>query len=332
MIINDMMAGFELYQPSDLKTALGLLDKFGSDAWVLAGGHDSLTWFKARLKRPKAVIDLSGIPGLSGIQSSEGGVEIGALTSLAAVAADPLIGSRYRLLAEAAARVASPQIRNTGTIGGNVAQHARCWYYRSGLNCWRAGGDTCFAQNLDSVNREHAIFDGGDCVAVNPSDIAPALVALDAKLVVESSRGRRVVDNDMFFVGVDTSVNSLNALHRGDILVAIRLPAEWASARFYFEKVADRASWDFPLVNVAAALRVANGSIDQARIVCGAVSALPKRFPAVEERIKGRPADAETAQLAGQLAVQGARPLAYNAYKLPLVANLVTRAIRDART
>jgi xanthine dehydrogenase YagS FAD-binding subunit len=150
-------------------------------------------------------------------------------------------------------------------------------------------------------------------------------------MVIESSKGRRIVDTDTFFVGVDTSVNSLNALRPGDILVAIRLPADWAAAHFYFEKVADRGAWDFPLVNVAAALGMANGLIERARIVCGAVSALPKRFPAAEERIKGRPANEETAKLAAGLAVQGAKPLAYNAYKLPLVANLMTRAIRDAR-
>jgi xanthine dehydrogenase YagS FAD-binding subunit len=331
MLTNDIMPGFELYQPTDLKAALALLDRYGTGAWALAGGHDSLTWFKTRLKHPKAVVDLSGIPGLSGIRAFAEGIEIGAMTTLTAVETDPLIRTQYRVLAEAAGKVASPQIRSTGTIGGNVAQHARCWYYRSGLNCWRAGGDGCFAQNKDSVNREHAIFDRGDCVAVNPSDIAPALVALDAKFVIESSRGRRVVDCDTFFVGVDTSVSTLNALRPGEILTAVRLSPDWAAACFYFEKVADRQTWDFPLVNIAAALKLANGRIDRARIVCGAASATPKRFAAVEERIAGRAADEETARLAGELAVQGAKPLSANAFKVQLVASLVTRAIRDAR-
>ena len=331
MRTQDVMAGFELYQPSDLKAAFTLLERFGPDAWKLAGGHDSLTWFKSRARRPKAVIDLSAIPDLAGVREVDGGIEIGALTTLAAVEASPLVKARFRILAEAAGVVASPQIRNAGTIGGNGAQRARCWYYRAGLPCWRAGGDGCFAQNRDSVNREHAIFDRGDCVAVNPSDIAPALVALDAAFVVESARGRRVVDSETFFVGVDTSVSSFNALRPGDILVAIRLPATFAGASSYFEKVADRRSWDFPLVNVAGAFRMANGAIEEARVVCGAVSAVPRRFPAVEALLKGRVPDASLAGEAGQRAVDGAKPLSGNGYKVPLVANLVARAVRDAR-
>ena len=321
MTNHDLMPAFEVYQPADLPEAYHLLERFGKDAWKLAGGHDSLSWFKTRVKRPKAVIDLTGIPGLAGIRTIDGGLEIGALTTLAAIEADPLVNTGYRLLADAAGRVASPQIRTTGTIGGNVAQHARCWYYRDGLNCWRAGGGSCFAQHHDSINREHAVFDIGDCAAVNPSDIAPALVALEARMVIDNAKGRREVEAERFFIGVDTSVTSFNILEPGDILTAIRLPAAWAGAHVYFEKVADRQSWDFPLVNIAAA-----------RIVCGAVSAIPRRFPQAEELARGRPANEETGRLAGQLAVRDASALAHNAYKLPLVSNLVTRAIRDAKS
>jgi xanthine dehydrogenase YagS FAD-binding subunit len=331
MITSDLMPPFELYQPATLREALGLLDRYGGDAWKLAGGNDSLDWFKARLKRPRAVIDLTSIEGLAGIRTTAGGVEIGATTTLSALARDPLVRARFRLLADAALRVASPQIRNSGTIGGNIAQHARCLYYRSGLPCLRAGGERCFAQNQDSVTREHALFDIGRCLAVNPSDVAPALAALDARMVLRSSAGVRIVDADEFFVGVRTDVTSLNCIRPEEILVAIRLPDAWAGAHFYFEKVADRKVWDFALVNVAAAMRVDNGRIESARIVCGAVSATPRRLPVVEEAITGKAKGARTAALAGELATAGAVRLTYNGFKVPLMAGLVTRAVREAK-
>jgi xanthine dehydrogenase YagS FAD-binding subunit len=331
MIASDIMPGFELYQPMGLKEAFGLLDRFGKDSWKLAGGNDSLDWFKARIKRPRAVIDLSAIKGLAGVREAADGIEIGAMTTLTAIERDPLIRTRFRVLADAAGKVASPQIRNTGTIGGNIAQHSRCWYYRSGLPCYRAGGDDCFARNPESVSREHALFDAGRCMAVNPSDVAPALAALDAQMVIQSSKGQRVVGPGEFFVNVDTDVTSLNCIRPNEILVAIRLPNAWAGAHSYFEKVADRQVWDFPLVNVAAALAVTNGLIERARIVCGAVSAVPRRLLAAEAAVLGKALGEETARLAGSLATRGAQPLTYNGFKVPLMAGLVTRAVREAR-
>lgn len=331
MLIKDMAPDVELYQPKDLTGAFALLDRYGAAGWKLAGGHDSLSWFKDRVKRPKALIDLTAIDGLSGIRQTPQGVVIGAMTSLAEIARHPLITSRYRVLAEAASGVASPQIRNTATIGGNVAQHARCWYYRSGQPCFRAGGNWCFARGEDGVNREHALFDTRVCVAASPSDLAPVLAALEAKMVIASAKGRRDVDWSEFFIGPATDVTSLTSLRPQDILVAIELPQRWSGAHFYFEKVADRAVWDFALVSVAAALRMDGDRIEEARIACGAVSALPKRLPAVEEALRGKQRSEETARAAGTLAVEGAKPLRYNGYKVPLMANLVTRAVRDAR-
>jgi xanthine dehydrogenase YagS FAD-binding subunit len=330
-MIRDMMPNFELYQPARLAEAFALLDRFGKDGWKLAGGNDSLSWFKERVKRPKAVIDLAGIPGLSGVRGSAVGLEIGAMTTLSAIERDPLIRAQFRLLAEAAGRVASPQIRNTATIGGNIAQHARCWYLRSGQNCFRAGGHECFADYPESINREHALFDAGRCVAVNPSDIAPVLAVLDAQMIVQSAKEERIVGSDAFFVGPHVDITSLNCLKPGEILTAIRLPANWANAAFYFEKVADRQVWDFPLVNVAAALVVSGGIIRRAAIACGAVAATPKRLAAAEQVIIGLPPGDDAAKRAAEAAVQGANPLTYNGYKIPLVANLVMRAVRRAR-
>lgn len=331
MTIRDMMPGFELYQPARLAEAFALLDRFGKDGWKLAGGNDSLGWFKERTKRPRAVIDLGGIDGLSGVRETADGLEIGAMTTLAAIEGDPKLRARFRLLGEAAGKVASPQIRNTGTIGGNVAQHARCWYFRSGQPCFRAGGHECFADYPESINREHALFDAGRCVAVTPSDIAPVLAVLDARMVIQSSKGERVVGADAFFVGPRTDITSLHCVRPEEILTAIRLPGTWAGTAFSFEKVADRQVWDFPLVNVAAALAVDGGLIRRAAIACGAVAATPKRLAAAEQAVIGLPPGEEAADRAAAAAVQGAQPLTYNGYKIPLVANLVRRAVRQAR-
>ena len=330
MIVKDMMPGFELYQPTQLNDALALLDRYGKDGWKMAGGNDSLSWFKERVKRPKAVIDISGIAALKGIRETSDGVEIGALTSLTEIERNPVIRAKYRVLADAARRVASPQIRNTGTIGGNLAQDARCWYYRYGLPCYRAGGNTCFADTPEGVNREHALFDADRCVAVSPSDTAPALVALDAKMVIKSSKGERVASAEEFFIGPKTDITRLTSLKSEEILTAVRIPNSWAGARYYFEKVADRDTWDFALVNVAAAIMVTNGVVERSRIACGGVAAVPRRLTVVEEVIQGKRAEEGTAKLAGQSAIRGARPLNYNQFKIPLMANLVTRAVRDA--
>ncbi len=331
----DMMAAFELYQPDTIKGAVDLLGKFGKDGWAVAGGNDSLDWFKDRIKRPKYVVDLSGIGELKGIrETSDGGVEIGALTTLTEVERSPLIQGRYKVLADAARRVASPQIRNSGTIGGNVSQDARCWYYRYGVNCYRAGGNRCYADTPEGQNREHCLWGADRCVAVSPSDTAPALVAIDAKMVIVGPKGERVVPAEEYFIGPNVDITRMTALEHGDVLTAIRIPAEWSGARFYFEKVADRQTWDFPLVNIAAAMVVSGAAgsekIDKIRIVAGAVQCVPRRLTAVEAVATGQAKSAETASLAGQSAVRGATPLNYNHFKIPLLQNLVTRAIRDA--
>ena len=331
----DMMSAFELYQPDSVEGAVELLGRFGADGWALAGGNDSFDWFKDRIKRPKYVVDLGGIAALKGIRETEdGGVEIGALTTLTEVETSSVIQGKYKVLADAARRVASPQIRNSGTLGGNVSQDARCWYYRYGVDCYRAGGNSCYANTLKGQNREHCLFGADRCVAVSPSDTAPALVALDATMVVLGPKGQQEVKAEKFFIGPNIDIQRMTVLEKGEVLTAIKLPAEWAGARFYFEKVADRNTWDFPLVNIAAALKVSGAAgsekIDDIRIAAGAVQCVPRRLTVVEEIVKGQPKTAETASLAGQSAVRGAEPLNFNQFKIPLLQNLVTRAIRDA--
>jgi len=331
----DMMQAFELFQPDTVEGAVELLGKFGADGWALAGGNDSFDWFKDRIKRPKYVVDLTGIAALKGIrETADGGVEIGALTTLTEVERSTLIQGRYKLLADAASRVASPQIRNAGTLGGNVSQDARCWYYRYGVNCYRAGGNTCYADTPEGQNREHCLWGADRCVAVSPSDTAPALVALDAKMIVVGPGGQKEIGAEQFFIGPNVDITRMTVLEDGEVLTAIRLPAEWSGARFYFEKVADRNTWDFALVSVAAAMKVTGGAgaetIESIRMAAGAVQCVPRRLSVVEEVVKGQTKNAETAALAGQSAVRGATPLNFNHFKIPLLQNLVTRAIRDA--
>src|ERR1700688_1731639 len=327
-VIRDVMPAFDLLQPSSIADAQKLLQQQGSDGWVLAGGLDSFDWLKDRIKKPKVVVDLSGVAELKGIKTMpDGGVEIGAMTTLTEVVNNPTIKQKYGLLSEGAELAASPQIRNQGTIGGNVSQDARCHYYRAGWPCYRAGGNICYADTPTGRNREHAILDADRCVAVNPSDSAPALIALDAKFVIRTSKGERVVDAEDYFIGPDIDITHLNILRPGDLLTAIRIPSTWAGAQFYFEKVRDRNVWDFPLLNVASAMVVSGGSIERIRIAVSGAAARPLRLKEVEDAVRGKPPSAATGEMAGKLAVQGAIPLQFNAYKIPLMRNLVKRAI-----
>jgi xanthine dehydrogenase YagS FAD-binding subunit len=321
------MPAFDLYQPSSVGAAQKLLQQYGPDAWVMAGGLDSFDWLKDRIKRPKVLVDLSGIEELKGIRTTGDGIEIGAMTTLTEVVSNPIVREKYGLLAQGVELVASPQIRNQGTLGGNVSQDARCWYYRAGWPCYRAGGNICYADTPTGRNREHAILNAERCVAVNPSDSAPALIALDAKFVISTLDGERVVDAEDYFVGPDIDITRLNILRPGDLLTAIRIPSTWAGAKFYFEKIRDRNVWDFALLNVASAMVVSGGTIERIRLAVNGAAARPLRLKAVEAAVRGQAPSPATGEMAGKLAVKGAIPLQFNAYKIPLMRNLVKRAI-----
>jgi len=326
-MLSDAMTGFDLLQPTTIDDAIDLLDRHGREAWILAGGYDSLDWFKDRVKQPRVVIDLERVAELQGVRIADGGLEIGAMTTLTELARNDEILGRYGLLASAASKVASPQIRNAATLGGNLCQDTRCWYYRYGVDCYRAGGNTCYAAAPDAMNREHAVFGASRCVAVSPSDTAPALVALDAQMVVRNARGERTIDAAEFFMPPAIDIRRMTVLEPGDLLTTIRIPDTWAGADFYFEKVADRQSWDFALVSIAAAFRMDGPTIQEARIVAGAVQCVPRRFEPVERMLRGEGRTAALAERAGELATRGAEPLGKNEYKVVLVENLVKRAV-----
>lgn len=327
-VIHDVIPAFELFQPISVDDAQALQSRYGARAWVLAGGLDSFDWFKDRIKRPEVVIDLSQVKELRGVRETGDGLEIGAMTTLTDVVRHPLVKEKFGLLPSAAEAAASPQIRNQGTIGGNVSQDARCWYYRGGWPCYRAGGNICYADTPTGLNREHAILDANRCVAVSPSDTAPALIALDAKFVLRTPKGERVVNAEDYFIGPGTDITHMTILKPGDLLTSIRIPSTWAGSQFYFEKVRDRAAWDFPLVNVASAMATSGNTIQRIRIAVNGVAAHPVRLTAVEAAVTGKPRNEETAEMAGEIAIRGAKPLQYNGYKVPLLRNLVKRAIR----
>ncbi len=328
-VIRDVMPAFELFQPASIEEAQAVLDRYGASAWVLAGGLDSFDWLKDRIKRPQALVDLAGIPELKGIRPWQDGLEIGAMTTLTEVVRHPVVRERYAILLEAAEAAASPQIRNQGTIGGNVSQDTRCWYYRAGWPCYRAGGNICYADTPEAINREHAILGADRCVAVSPSDTAPALIALDAQMVVRTAGGGELtIAAEDYFIGPATDITRMTILQPGDLLTAIRLPGAWGGARFYFEKVRDRQVWDFALVSVASAMIMNGSAIERMRLAVNGVAARPLRLEAVEDIVRGKPRNEATAVVAANLAIEGAQPLKFNAYKVPLMRNLVKRAIR----
>ena len=326
--IRDMIPAFELLQPASVEDAVDLMSQHGEDGWVLAGGLDSFDWFKDRIKRPEAVIDLSAIASLRGVRSTADGIEIGAMTTLTEIERHPDINARFSVLATAARHVATPQIRNQGTLGGNVSQDTRCWYYRGGWPCYRAGGNICYAASAISMNREHCLFGASRCVAVNPSDTAPALIALDAKMVIQDRKGERVVDAEDYFIGPSIDIMRMTILGPGDLLTAIRIPNDWANAQFYFEKARDRQSWDFALVSVASAMKVSGGTIQDVRIAVNGVAPFPVRADAAEAAVRGKPLNEDTAVLAGDVAIRRAQALRHNDYKIPLMKNLVKRSVR----
>ena len=327
--MTDFMHSFDLFAPASVEEAAQLLDRHGKDAWIVAGGKDSFDWFKDRHKRPQAVVDISGLAELRGIRDRGDHVSIGAATTLTEIEESKALQDKFPLLTAAAAKVASPQIRNAGTIGGNVAQDTRCAYYRDGFPCYRAGGNTCYANTPTAMNREHALYEAVRCVAVTPSDTAPALVALEAEMVVSRNGKTRAIPAEKFFVGPAVDITRMTALETGDILTEIRIPAKWAGARHYFEKVADRETWDFALVSIAMAAKTDGGKVSDVRVACGGVQCTPRRLTDVEDLMKGEAANAEMETLARRVAARGAKALNYNHFKIPLMGNLAARAVRS---
>lgn len=324
----DMIQPLEHIDANSVDHAISVLQEHGETATVIAGNTDEMEWMKNRTRAPQVVVDLKSIDDLHGISDrSGGGLRIGALETVASVAENDRVQDQFPVLANAMAHVATPQIRNQGTIGGNISQDSRCWYYRGGFDCYRAGGNTCYAMTGES--RDHAVTDYSRCITANPSDGAPALVALDAEVVIEGPRGERVQPISEFFVGPEENITVMTNLSQAEILKEIRIPEKWAGADFYFEKVRDRDAWDFPIVNIAAAVERSGSTVSDVRIAVNGVAPTPKRLRESERSIQGSQITSETAEAAGEAALPNAAPFPDNEFKIQLTRNLVKRALTN---
>ena len=322
------MKSFSNVNARDLKDAARQLQqasKKGHSAAIVGGGSDLLGMVKERLITPDVLVNLKSIRSLDRVTEKGGEVVIGGLITLDALSRDPLIRKNYNVLAEAAGHVGTPQIRNAGTLAGNVCQRPWCWYYRNGFPCYKNGGKTCFS--VTGENEFHAIFGGGPSFIVHPSDTAPALVALDAKFrIVGPSGERTVAAADFFKLPADNPARE-NVLANDEILAEIHLPAAKAGARSTYHKEMDRESWTHAIVSVAVAIEMDGQICKSARVVLGGVAPIPWRVPKVEAMLAGQRITPELAAQAGAAAVEGARPLAKNQYKVPLTQAVVKQTL-----
>jgi len=319
------MHRFELARATSPSQARELLTEKAGSAFK-AGGIDLVDHLKEHLLEPPRLVDLKTIPGLDRVSvDSDGSLRIGALATLARVSSHPEVKKRWPALARACGEAASPQIRNVASIGGNVLQRPRCWYYRlESYKCIKKGGDTCFA--IAGENRYHVIFGGGPAYPPHPSSAAVPLVAYGATFVIDGDKGTRTVAADDFFVLPDKDPTRENVLGPGEVLREIRVPSTKGRRSAYLE-VRERAAFDWPLATVAAVVERDGGTVKSARVVLGAVAPIPWRSKKAEEALVGKPLGAASAQAAAQAAIEGAEPMTDNGYKVDLVKTLVSRVV-----
>ncbi len=319
-----MLPNFAYVRARTVEEALEHLG--GEDTRVHAGGTDLLGCLRDRVFAADKVVSLRDVEGLTGIRrAADGGLVLGGLTTLAEVSRSSEVRGLYPGLAQAASAVASPQLRNQGTLAGNLCQRPRCWYFRGEFHCAKKGGAQCYA--VGGQNRYHAVLGGGPCYIVHPSDTAPMLLALDAAVRIVGRAGERAIKLAEFFVLPEVELARENVLAPGEIVTEILLPPAPGLYSSY-RKVRERGAWDFALASVALALRSIGGRVTQASVVLGGVAPAPWRAEAVERAIVGTTVDEKTARDAAAAAVEGAEPLEWNAYKLPLIRGIVEESLR----
>ena len=319
-----MVPSFSYIRPDSLAEAIAYLALEG--ARVHAGGTDLLGCLRDRVFSVSTVVSIAGIKELKGIEATPaGGLRIGSLTTIAEVARHPVIRSKYPALSMAAAEVASPQLRNQGTIGGNLCQKPRCWYYRGEFDCLRKGGDRCYA--VEGQNAYHCIFGGDNCFIVHPSDTAPALVALQANVVIAGPNGRRTVAVENFHMPPAVDYRSETVLESAEIITEIVLPPPAESLRSSYRKVRARRAWDFALAGVALAIVFGGEQAVDSRLVLSGAAPVPWRCTGAEEILKGRRLNQERAVMAAAVAVQNAEPMEQNEYKIALFRGLIEQQL-----
>lgn len=320
------MKSFEHVNADTVENAISLLDEDWS-AKVIAGGTDLLSEMKRGIISPERLVNLKTIKDSSYLRYSEPkGLKIGALTTLSDIESSEVVLEKFNILSQAVSKVGTPQLRNMGTIGGNICQRPRCWYYRNPrYPCLRKCGRRCFA--AAGENRYHAILGGGPCFIVHPSDVAPALIALDASLEIASPEGRRVVPIEEFFVGPKIDPSRENILKANEIIAEIHAPNPKDNSRGIYLKAMERKAWDFATVSVASQITFDDGIVSSARIVLGGVAPIPWRVPDAEAVVQGKEIDENIAEQAAEAALANNRPLRDNAYKVELAKALVRRAL-----
>jgi len=322
-----MLRTFGYVRPGSVGEALKQLEERG--ARVHAGGTDLLGCLRDGVFEAQKVVSLSRIDELRGLTvAPDGELRIGALTTIAELAAHPVVKEKFTALAEAASVVASPQLRNQGTLGGNLCQRPRCWYFRGDYDCTRKGGDMCYA--ISGENQYHAIFGGGACWIVHPSDTAPALTALDARVRIVGPKGARIVPVEKFFVLPDDDATKETVLESGEIVLGVLVPAPAAGTKSAYRKVRAGGSWDFATAGLAWAISMAGGKVTDARLVLSGVAPVPWRLHAVEKLLLRQRLDAKLVSRAAAAAVVGAKPLEQNEYKVQLVRGLIEEALGAA--
>ena len=320
------MIAFEWTNASSIDDAIGQLNQ---KAIPKAGGIDLMDRLKEGLDAPSRLVNIRTISGLDYVKQESGWLRIGPMVTLATIAEHPVIRQRYAVLADAVLKAATPQIRNMATVGGNLLQRPRCWYFRNEqFHCRRKGGDECFA--LNGENEYHAIFDNEICAIVHPSAAACALTALRAQVEVKSKNGTREIALDDLFVRPETDVTREHVLNPGELLTEIRVPAPSDATRSAYSKVGQKESFDWPLVEVAVVLETRAGVVSEASIVLGAAAPVPWRATVAEKTLAGKPLNEQSAREAATAAVQGATPLSQNAYKVPMFEAVVRRTILAA--
>jgi xanthine dehydrogenase YagS FAD-binding subunit len=315
---------FSLARPRALGEALKLM---GPDTTAMAGGTDLLGLMKSRIVAPERIVDLTLVDGLDGWERERGkGVRIGALTLLADLESSAELRRILPILPASLADAATPQLRAMGTVGGNLLQRNRCWYYRDdAFKCWLKGGTRCFAR--EGEHQYHAVVGARECIIASPSDLAPALIALDATVELRSARATREIPvEDLFFVPHGSDRRE-HAIGPGEVIVSVRVPEGSLARSASFAKQMDRKAWSFALVSVAASARVKSGIARDVRIVLGGVAPVPWRATAAEAALEGHALDEASCARAGALALEGAEPLPQNAYKVPLAGELVRRTL-----
>jgi xanthine dehydrogenase YagS FAD-binding subunit len=320
---------FEYGKPASIEQALAFLNKEAPGVFLMGGGTDLLGEIKEGIVSPAVVLDLKAIPGLAGIRKEKDTLVIGAAASVADVADDAEIAGLFPVLHQAAAVVASPQLRIMGTVGGNLCQRPRCWYYRdAAILCTKKGGSKCYAEKGRSAY--HAIFAGGFCWSVYPSDLAPALIALGAQVVLATMEGDRSVPLSRFYAPPIVNVRKENVLTGREILKEVRVPLPKPGDKSAYIKFIERGAWDFAVVSAAVWASASGNSVRDIRIVCGGVAPIPWSLAAAEDALRGgRASEASIRQAAAKAAAQAA-PLKENGYKVDLLKTIVTDAVLKA--